>query len=156
VPSLRRPPGHCGCRRGWMGQPRGYRPRSPSVRPEGRARRHPQRSPFSRPISLSGVYPPPGVFARLRSISTGGPIGVSGRVDQAGVNSARKRNGESENSRGTSERGGRERQRSWLKLESCKGNGESERMCRRAQVGVDTPETTKPRGDDPMGFCANK
>ena len=43
-----------------------------------------------------------------------------------------KWNGESENPRGTSESGGRERQRPWLKLESCEGNGELERMFGRA------------------------
>ena len=53
---------------------------------------------------------------------------------------------------GTSESGGRKRQRLSPKLEGCAGIGESGRMQVRVQSGVVSPATAKPRGDDPTGF----
>ena len=130
----------------------------PSVRPEGRAWRHPQRSPS---LSAASAVWRLSFAGRFRSASGRYlPELLSGcRTwvdDRRGVNSGRKRNGESENQEGTSESGGRKRQRSSAKPAGCAGIGEEERMCGRAQSGVESPETAKPRGDDPTGFRANK
>ncbi len=87
-----------------------------------------------RPLPLSGVC----LFAgRFRSASgrylPEVPSGCRTWVDgRGGVNSGRKRNGESENREGTSEGDGRKLQRSSGKPEGRAEIGEQERMCGRA------------------------
>jgi hypothetical protein len=81
---------------------------------------------------------------------------VSGRIEKAGANSKRKRNGESEHPRCTSENGGRERQRPWLKLEAVRGMENWREYSGWRKSAWTRLKRRDPEGISPQGLALNK
>ena len=151
--------GRRGCRQGEMGLAvsSGRQPRSPPVRLEGRAWRHPQRSPSLTAASavwyLSFAGHSCSAFGRYLpdALSECRRLNCS----EKGVNKKWKRNGESENLRSTSLVYRSNRLCCSPSLESNMRIGKQERMRVRVQRDAKSLEIAKPRRNDPTGFHVN-